>query len=140
MATSEIVYYRLHGEQDGIILDNSNHTRFDVSLLDKVPDGTFNNCKLVVYGACSVASTADGPRNMLNATEDAGVITVVGFEQVVNCDSANTFMTAFFIALSQGKTVNSALYDAKERTQEEHGTADTTKYYDVAGDGTLSFD
>jgi|GEM_PF-2193973 len=140
MATSEIVYFRLHGAQDKIILDNSKKTGLDISLLDEVPADTFNNCKLVVYGACSVASTVDGPRNMLNATEDAGVITVVGFEQDVNCDSTNTFMTEFFIALSQGKTVNSALCDAKERTKEEHGTADTTQYYDVAGDGTLSFD
>ncbi len=140
MATGKVVYFRLHGEQEKIILDNSTKNGLTVENIEDLEDEIFSNCQLVVYGSCEVASTDNGSNNIVNATKNKGATTVVGFEQKVNCDSTNTFMEAFFVALSQGKTVNSALSDASKATLEEYGTEDTTQYYDVVGDGTLHFD
>ena len=107
---SSYLVIRSHGAQNRIVLGDGDLTRSDVLSWSS---SRLNDMRLVLYSACSTGAGGASADNLVNATFDRGAKTVIGFQDAVNCDQANTWTKEFFIAAGErGKSVGEACTDA----------------------------
>ncbi len=80
--------------------------------MESLPSGSLSYSELVIYGACETGKGRDVEENLVNATYNAGVRTVIGFEKSVWNSETNEWCAAFFHAIAEGETIYSACYEA----------------------------
>ena len=134
MTSSKIFYSRSHGGKTSIVLNNESLT---VSILDALPTGALSFCDLVLYGACSTAEGEAAAINLVNKTNEKGVRCVIGFSTSVYCEEVNIWATAFFDALTNGKTVEAACYSADEVVERTWNHDISTNTWYIAGANSL---
>ena len=107
MQSSGIFLFNGHGAPTYVICGggSSNLTR-DYVLSQ--PTGSLSNCRLVVYNSCQTAQGGVGAANLAQATLDRGAKTVVGFQESISVNQADTWMTAFCNGIAGGQTVQDA--------------------------------
>lgn len=155
LATSKILLFRGHGTKTSIVLhlerDESGavayQTGFHTYNMSTHPADAFAYCELLVYGSCLTGQGRENATNLVNATVDHGVATVVGFEQVVHCYEMNEWAMAFFNAISEGATVTDACAAGDLAIENsaysgsyinDQGICGTTTHY-IGGDDTATF-
>ena len=131
IASSRIVYFGGHGEQNRIQLSSygSSATYLHSYHLDSFPSDIFSRCELLLLDACLTASGGETGNNLINAFLAHGVETVVGFKVSVLDAEVNMWVEAFFNNLANGETVQQACNSAWEHI------ADNADYF--AGSAAL---
>lgn len=92
-------------------------------------------CKLGLYGACLTGAGREGADNLVNATHELGVETVIGFDRSVNCIEMNAWAIAFFEALNSGLTIEQACNAADDVIKNTYFVTTTNSWY-IAGNKT----
>ena len=136
IATSKIFYSRSHGSKTSIQLNDDELT---ISALNNLGSNALSNCKLVVYGACLTASGGNGANNLMSKTQEKGAVTVIGFKESVYCIEVNIWAKAFFEALADGETVESACNKADQVVESQWTIDITTDSWEIAGSRTATF-
>ena len=109
MRKAEIVFIRGHGQKTNVMSSDGYLTK---EFLEAAESDSFANTELIVYATCSTAEGGEYADNMVNATLDLGVSSVIGFEDEILTESANDWAELFFEYLRKystqsGKTLRS---------------------------------
>ena len=121
LTSSKIFVSRSHGDgsNDSSLISLVPSTSSDSRYLSSVSIYNFetgrrlvdlSNVYLAIYVGCKTAYGGNGEdaRNLITASVKAGAEYAVGFADKINCDDANEWTEAFFIALANGNTVEEA--------------------------------
>lgn len=97
-----------HGEEDS--LGCGGGTELTKEYVKAQPAGSLDKCRLVIYRSCLTAlgGNGEGADNLAKATQERGATTVIGFQQKISTNQANTWLEGFCNAIAGGSTV----YDA----------------------------
>ena len=111
MANSKVTIIRTHGSQTSITTSDGSLTRNE---LLNYPSNILGNSELIIYGACLTGSGRAGAENLVNATYEQGSDVAIGFEKSVWNTEVNKWCDAFINAISSGKNVLQACYEADD--------------------------
>ena len=91
------------------------------------PAGSLNNCRLVIYRSCLTAlgGNGEGADNLAKATQERGATTVIGFQQKISTNHADTWLDGFCNAIVAGRSVEQAKDEALNHVKEVHGSTNT---------------
>ena len=107
---SSFLVIRSHGSKTSVVLADGSLTR---SQMISWGTNSLKDMRLVYYAACSTGEGGATADNLVNATFNNGVKTVIGFQGAVNCSQTNTWTEEFFIATGErNKTISEACADA----------------------------
>ena len=112
MQSSGIFIVNGHGEKEA--LGCGNGTELTKDYVKAQPAGSLSDCKLIIYRSCLTAlgGNGEGADNLAKATQERGAKTVIGFQQSILTNQANTWLEGFCNAIAAGQSVEQAKDDA----------------------------
>lgn len=96
---------------------------------------SFEKLELVLFIGCSTASRVNSGCDLVTRIIEQGAQTAIGFTEEIDCNKANTWTTAFFEELLEGKSVSEAVNLA---TIAVPGTKEGLDSAVIVGDSSLT--
>lgn len=135
MANAEIFVSRSHGANyydhgNAIVLGGENSILSADNIYNfstNTPLVDLSDCELALFIACTTAN--DDIRTLPKAAVNAGASVAIGFEQGIDCNTANLWTEKFFEYYSQGYTVEECCEYAVEQCIENLGSANGLDSY-----------
>ncbi len=84
---------------------------YDTSDLE---DNNLTNMDLVMFIGCRTAQGGEGECNLPTVAVECGARTAIGFEEPIYSSEIDTWVTLFFDAISEGKTISQAIMEVND--------------------------
>ncbi len=125
MQSSGIFIVNGHGQKES--LGCGGGTELTKEYVKAQPAGSLNNCRLVIYRSCLTALGGNDEHadNLAKATQERGAKTVIGFQESILTNQANTWLEGFCNAIAAGQSVEQAKDEALNHVKEAHGSTNT---------------
>lgn len=85
-----------------------------ISDINALGASAFDNLRFVYLGACETGKGGNGANNLVNTIYNKGADAVLGFTISVLVNETNMWTTVFMLALSEGATLEAAIYAADQ--------------------------